>query len=434
MPTGPEEKGHRRRRVPAVQTYYDARDIREAFSAVIRGDFGRGEDVARFEAAFRDDIGAKSAATFPSARVAFYYALRALDLRPGSTVLMTPIAIPDFVSVIRCAGLVPRFVDIDAQSLGFDTEALAGAIDDSVRVVLVTYLYGIVPDNIEDVIRIARNAGAAVIEDISQCLGARLRDERIGMLGDAMVYSLSSFKTCSSLYGGVLASNDTRLVERARDLAASALRRPPRGPFLWILLKIAVHRVLTREPVFSALTFRVFGFVRRLSPGAYERFLTGNISRIMGFEKTALFTRMRDELLFWYTDFQARIAMRQLERVEDVNEELRRQAADLLAVDGVSARTPRTHPETHNVYWRFPIRVADVDAAKSEFARYGVEVSKNALTVCSDVAAFAAFGHGEYTGTRQSDSDYILVPIHANLDTDARAVVREAVEAAAHAR
>ncbi|MCC6159403.1 MAG: DegT/DnrJ/EryC1/StrS family aminotransferase [Deltaproteobacteria bacterium] len=424
----------RRRRVPAVRTYYDARDLREAYRAVMSTDFRRGDDVATFEAAFRDFLGAESAATFPSARVAFYYALRALDLPPGSTVLMTPIAIPDFVSIIRCAGLVPRFVDMDAESLGYGTEALAKAMDASVRVVLVTYLYGIVPYNIEDVIGVARAGGAVVIEDISQCLGAKLGERRIGMLGDAVVYSLSSFKTCSSLYGGVLASGNRSLVERARETAASELHAPRRAPFLWILLKIVIHRVMTSEPWFSTFTFRLFSFIRRLSPGAYERFLTGNISRILGFEKTALFMRMRNELLFWYTDFQARIALRQLKRVEDVNEELRRQAEGLLEIDGIPTRTPRTHPDAQNVFWRFPIRVGDLVRAKSEFARHGVEVSKNALTVCSDVGAFVSFGSGAYPETRLVDSDHALIPIHAHLDAEARRVVREAVRLATNAR
>ncbi len=423
-----------RRRVPAVRTYYNTSDLREAFFAVRRADFGRGADVDNFEKAFRHYLGAEAAATFPSARIAFYYALRALNLPPGSVVALTPIAIPDFVSAIRCAGLVPRFVDMDAESLGFGTEALANAMDASVRVVLVTYLYGVVPDNIEDIVRMARAGGAVVIEDISQCLGAKLGEQRIGMLGDAVVYSLSSFKTCSSLFGGVLASNNPALVGPARDLASAELRAPRRGPFLRLLLKIAVHRVMTGEPWFSVFTFQVFSLIRRLSPGAYERFLTGNISRILGFEKTALFTRMREELLFWYTDFQARIALRQLKRVEDVNRELRRQAEALREIDGVAERTPKAHPEATNVYWRFPLRATHLPGISARLARCGVETSKNALTLCCDVPAFREFGRGSFSGTRRAHDDYVLIPIHADLDERTRETIRDALRSAIDAR
>ncbi len=65
-------------------------------------------DVDNFEKAFRHYLGAEAAATFPSARIAFYYALRALNLPPGSVVALTPIAIPDFVSAIRGANLSLR--------------------------------------------------------------------------------------------------------------------------------------------------------------------------------------------------------------------------------------------------------------------------------------------------------------------------------------
>ncbi|MCL4234105.1 MAG: DegT/DnrJ/EryC1/StrS family aminotransferase, partial [Deltaproteobacteria bacterium] len=196
--------------------------------------------------------------------------------------------------------------------------------------------------------------------------------------------------------------------------------------------KIVIHRVMTSEPWFSTFTFQIFSFIRRISHGAYERFLTGNISRILGFEKSALFTVMRDELLFWYTDFQARIALRQLERVEDVNGALRRQAEDLLQIDGVARRAPEAHPEATNVYWRFPVRVADSPDLPSDLADRGVESSRNALTVCSDIEAFREFGDGSYPGTRGVDRDYLLIPIHADLDAESRSIVRESLRKVVH--
>ncbi|MBM4395895.1 MAG: DegT/DnrJ/EryC1/StrS family aminotransferase [Deltaproteobacteria bacterium] len=413
-------------RVPGVRPYYDTGEVLDALESVLAGDFRRGDEARAFDRRFADRFGAPDAATLPTARVALWYVLRALDLPPGSDVLMTPITIADMVNSIRCAGHRPVMVEMDRATLSFDTAALEAAVTPRTRAVLLTYLYGLVPANLDDVLAVARRHRLAVIEDVSQALGATIRGRPLGTLGVAGIHSLSSFKVCSSLFGGVVFA-ERSLVDRVRELSAFELARPARAPFLVVIAKVLGHGALAGDRLYPLVTFRLVRALTAASPRLLYRLQTGNLAEVLGRDTTRAFDRTPPEYLFWYADFQARLASASLGRMDAVNDALRRQAALLASAPGVAGRNPATHPGGESVWWRFPVRVGDRARVARRLSAGGVESSMNALPVCSDLPAFRELVPHPLRAAREIHDHHLLVPVHAGFDAARVEVVRDAL-------
>lgn len=400
-------------RIQAVQPYYRTEEVLESLGHVLAGDFQSGNAVSKLEDEFSRYHGSAGCVAMPYARIGLYYALKALDLPRGSEVLLTPITIPDMVNVIVSAGLKPRFVDMDVGGLNYSSAALERAVSRNTRVVLITYLYGIVPHNIEDIIRIAKNHDLRVIEDVSQALGATFGKNRLGTLGDVGIYSLSSMKVCASLYGGLVISNDTRLIGRIRNRSGPELSAPARGTFFPLISKILMHRVMMDDFTYSLLTFRFIHFLTRRFPRFHQRFQTGDIGLITGLGRITRYSQVPQKLLYRYADFQATMGIKALERLDEVNGRLVEYASILESSEGIQSSLPRTSPAGQNVYWRFPVFSEDVPDLTRRLADRGIETSINALPVLSEQACFEEFRPEPCPNATTIHEKYLLVPLYA---------------------
>lgn len=425
-------------RVQAILPYHRTREVLRTLPPILRGDFRAGALVRELEAGFAElhpTAGPTTCVALPHARICLYYALRALDLPPGSEVLLTPITIPDMVNVIVSAGLRPRFVDVDVRGLSYGTEALHRAIraaSGGARAMVLTYLYGMVPPNLGEILALAERHGLRVIEDVSQSLGAEYRGARLGTLGDVGFASLSSLKLCGSLFGGMAIGADAHLMRRIRELGESELAPPRRATFLPLIGKLLAHAAMMNDVAYPLVTFRLVRALVRRYPRFHHRFQTGDLGLITGLGHVPRYAAVPDALLTRYTDLQAAMALAALGRLERNNARLARYAAILEDVPGVRALTPAAHPEGRSVYWRFPVAAPDPRRLARELADRGVETSFNALPVLTELDAFRELVTEPCPNAREVDRRYLLLPLHAHFSPDKNAfLARSLAEALA---
>jgi dTDP-4-amino-4,6-dideoxygalactose transaminase len=147
------------------------------------------------------------------------------------------------LAVAHC-GLTP--VACDTRPGGFDLspEALAAACGDDTLAVVVTHLGGRVADLATAAV-IARSAGAYVIEDAAQSMGAAWRGQPVGGIGDIGVYSLGVGKGLTIYGGGVLVARDEALRLEMRKTAAQIAPHRP-GWELRRLFELAGYGLLYR--------------------------------------------------------------------------------------------------------------------------------------------------------------------------------------------
>lgn len=158
-------------------------------------------------------------------------------------------------SVMR-AGLQPRLCDIDPVTLSMDAQALQKFDFSRVLAIVTANLYGI-PNRLDAIEQLARQAGVLLLDDAAQSLGASLGGRPVGGFGDVGLYSFDKGKNITSLEGGALIASDPALIASI-DARYDALPGTPASKTAVTIVKLGAYSLLLR-PTF-------YDFVRQL-PG-----------------------------------------------------------------------------------------------------------------------------------------------------------------------
>jgi dTDP-4-amino-4,6-dideoxygalactose transaminase len=154
-------------------------------------------------------------------------ALTALrELQPRRRRVVVPAYTCPLVAIaVQQAGLELQLCDLRAGHYDMDPAALRAACDERTLAIMPTHLAGRVAD-VDDVLAVANNVGAYVIEDAAQALGARHQGSSVGLAGDIGFFSLAAGKGLSIYEGGLLLARDPELRER---LGRTSTRIVPRS-------------------------------------------------------------------------------------------------------------------------------------------------------------------------------------------------------------
>ena len=165
---------------------------------------------------------------------ALLIALRTLRKRAPrrDTVIMPAYTCPLVPIAVHGLGLRVQLCDTRRGHFDFDPGQLRRLADARTLAILPTHLGGRIAD-VELACEVARNAGAWVIEDAAQALGARVGNTSVGLRGDIGFFSLAAGKGLSLHEGGLLVSRDDEL--RAA-LAGHAVQHV-RSSLRWELLR-----------------------------------------------------------------------------------------------------------------------------------------------------------------------------------------------------
>ncbi|MBM3873542.1 MAG: glutamine--scyllo-inositol aminotransferase [Verrucomicrobia bacterium] len=159
-----------------------------------------------------------------SGTAALEVALAAAGIGPGDEVIIPAWSwISCFTSVVR-TGARPVLAEIDA-SLCLDPEEVARRATPRTRAVLVVHYQGAAAD-LEPMLHAAHRRGLFVIEDCAEAPGATYRGRPVGSWGDAAIYSFQHNKPITAGEGGLVATRDLRLYERAVRLSDLGQYRP----------------------------------------------------------------------------------------------------------------------------------------------------------------------------------------------------------------
>lgn len=185
--------------------------IKEAFDS---GWIGLGPKVDKFESKFQDQFGHDYAIATNSCTHALDLSLKSTNLS-GSEVLVPPITWVSTAFVPRYNGYDVGWVDVSPKTMNMSPEALRERISDDTAAVIPVH-YGGQPAEIDQIIDIAYDHDATVVEDCAHAVGATFRDEPIGSIGDAGCFSFQATKPLTTGEGGALVTDDEDIASTAR--------------------------------------------------------------------------------------------------------------------------------------------------------------------------------------------------------------------------
>ena len=205
-------------------------ELAAAESAVLdSGCFVGGPEVAALERELADfcnsDAGCDRAEpethaiTCASGTDALTIALMALGLKPGDEVI-----VPDFTFIapaecVAFLGGIPRFADIDPETLQIDPESVKARISPKTRGIIGVDLFGQCAPFME-LRRIADEHELWIVEDAAQAFGATSGARRACTFGDISITSFYPSKPLGCYGdGGAIFTSDVELAEKVRMLA-----------------------------------------------------------------------------------------------------------------------------------------------------------------------------------------------------------------------
>lgn len=332
-----------------------------------------------FEKAFATLMDKPHCVAFPFARTAIYFSLKQQNFEKGSEILMPPITIKGILDVVLELGLKPVFVDLNPETLCFDPDALRAAITPNTKAVLITYLFGIVPD-VEALISIAYTHGLFVIEDFSQCLNGEFNRKKVGTFGHVGIYSASSIKTLDTYGGGLLVCEDEAIYQAMLDYQAT-LSKPVRSILIHKVITDLIRNLATTRLLFSLVVIHLLKLINRLSPES--------LVKQTGDRQKSMIQKMPEEWFSAYTSLQAevglsiipRLAIQDKQRIENV-EKLK------MAISPEVIEFPKGVMGAKNVYWQLIGYVVSGSNIQRKIQSYGVDTARSSLLQISDLKEY----------------------------------------------
>jgi len=193
----------------------EADDVSLAFKLLFQPWKGK-EAAGELEREFKKYLGAEHAFSFNSGRSAALSIFNSLGLEKGDEVLLQAFTCNAAVNPVIWSGLKPVYVDVDEDTFNIDVEDLKRKITGKSKVVMVQHTFGL-PANMDEVLEVCRINNLILVEDCAHALGAFYKGKKVGTLGKATFFSFSRDKVISSVYGGLMVTDDDELAQRVKE-------------------------------------------------------------------------------------------------------------------------------------------------------------------------------------------------------------------------
>ncbi|MSS73603.1 MAG: LegC family aminotransferase [Candidatus Latescibacteria bacterium] len=200
-----------------------------------------GSFVDRFERTMAEYVGTPYAVATVNGTAALHIALLAAGTQPEEEVLISTLTFVAPANAIRYCGAWPVFMDADPQYWQIDPEKMKDFLEKEcqwrdgglwnrqtnrrVRAILPVHVLGH-PCDMEPILELAQKYKLTVIEDATECLGARYRGQMAGSLGDIACFSFNGNKIITTGGGGMIVTRNAAWASRAKHLTTQAKSDP----------------------------------------------------------------------------------------------------------------------------------------------------------------------------------------------------------------
>lgn len=203
------------RKIPIAKPNFGKEEETAVKEVLESGIIVQGPRIKSFEEEFAEYIGVKFAVAVANGTIALDVALKALKLGPGDEIIT-----PSFSFIASCNSILfqnskPVFVDIDPRTFNIDPSDVAEKITAKTKALIPVHLFG-QPAKMDALKEIAEDNRVFLVEDAAQAHGAEYKGQKVGSIGDVGCFSFYATKNMTTGEGGMITTNDPKLVRRAR--------------------------------------------------------------------------------------------------------------------------------------------------------------------------------------------------------------------------
>ncbi len=201
--------------IPVFEPEIGEAEIKAVTQAIKKGEISGsfGENIPAFEAEFAAFVGTKYAVAVTSGTTALHLAVAALNLKPGSEILLS--ASTNIATALAAAhnNCITVPVDSEPETWNLDLSKIEALITPKTWAIIPVHLYGH-PVDMEQLMKIARKHNLFVIEDCAESHGATVRGKMTGSFGDMGCFSFYANKIITTGEGGMITTNNKKLYDQ----------------------------------------------------------------------------------------------------------------------------------------------------------------------------------------------------------------------------
>ena len=170
-----------------VDLLFDSDELASVTDSIATRWLSEGPKAAQFREHIKKMSGTKYANFAPNGTLGLYLALLALDLKPGSKIIIPSFTFYGSATAAVFAGLKPVFVDVDPATFSLTADLIDDAVTSNTSAVMPVHIYGQVCD-MPSIMSLARKRGLRVIEDAAQAFSVTFKGKTAGSFGDVAFF------------------------------------------------------------------------------------------------------------------------------------------------------------------------------------------------------------------------------------------------------
>lgn len=169
-----------------------------------------GENCKKFEDEFSKYHNIKYSIAVSNGSVALEIALKALNLKKGDNVIVTPRSFVASASCVLNVNLKPIFADVDYNG-NLSIDGISKVYNKNVKAIILVHLNGLSCE-LDPIIKFVKKKKIFLIEDCSQAHGAKYKGKFVGTFGDVSTWSFCQDKIISTGgEGGMISTNNKKI-------------------------------------------------------------------------------------------------------------------------------------------------------------------------------------------------------------------------------
>ena len=199
--------------IPHSRPTLDQSDYKSVLHVLESGHLVQGEQVARFEKDLSSLIGVKDGVAVSSGSAALHLSLISLGVGKGDEVVVPSFICTAPLNAILYVGAIPVIAEVDRLTFNIDVKNLKKRLTKKTKAIILPHIFGL-PADMDKI----ASLGIPLIEDCAHSLGGRYKDTYTGSFGALSIFSFYATKVITTGEGGMVLSQNERLIETIRDL------------------------------------------------------------------------------------------------------------------------------------------------------------------------------------------------------------------------
>ena len=352
-------------------------------------------------------------------RIALLHFLKC-EIPPNSLIATTTYTIFDMVNIIKNAGHVPIFVDIDKNHLGPSLEELENLVlKKNVKAIIFTHLHGY-NVNLQRLKEICFLNKCYLIEDCAQSLwNIDWYDSNVpGSYGDIALFSTGFFKNINSISGGFLLFNSNNKNFSNLLKSYGQLSRRISYDFFYRTIYGLIFYLLTSKFIFHFFLFPVLKIAKikniefvnkRAREENNPRYIYRNSNSILRMNFIQKFFIAFQDVNKINKDYFDRLRIAEI-YLDELSELLDKQ---IIFIPGIIKQN-NTYSLRHiSIFYQIPIIVDNADQLVKFLVSNNIDIAKQHIKNLSEFPAYKNFSNRFLENATYISRKIILLPCYA---------------------